>query len=202
MLNYLFDLHNICSVCFPIPILLILNEDEKAYISTIYVKYRGLLYKAATKYFPGNTHEVEDAVSSAVEKICRYSSSVMKIPEERIPSYLVKIVDNVCRTRLRQMKHGIVIESYSDETDPNESIEYGENPYETVFDYADTVSLINSFDALNERDKELIRMRHIDQMDYKEIAKEFGMNINTVRTAIFRAKQKLIKQAQKGGISV
>ena len=43
-------------------------------------------------------------------------------------------------------------------------------------------------DALPELYREIARKRLIDGMQYKEIAEELGMELNTVRTRIRRAK--------------
>ena len=57
--------------------------------------------------------------------------------------------------------------------------------------------LLMSFDRLSSRDQELIRMRHIDYMEFEEMAHEMGMTVSAVRTALFRAKKRWKKLASE-----
>ncbi|NLO13311.1 MAG: sigma-70 family RNA polymerase sigma factor, partial [Clostridiales bacterium] len=53
------------------------------------------------------------------------------------------------------------------------------------------VDLLQSFGQLNEREKQLIRLRHIDGMEYEDIALILGMKEAAVRTALSRALKHL-----------
>ena len=62
---------------------------------------------------------------------------------------------------------------------------------ETALSRFFAVDLLQSFGQLNEREKQLIRLRHIDGMDYEDIAVILGMKEAAVRTALSRALQHL-----------
>ena len=71
------------------------------------------------------------------------------------------------------------------------------NEIDNVFAYTDALSLLASFDVLSEREKEIMRMRHIDQMEFAEIAHMMKMKEGAVRTALTRAKQRVVQEALK-----
>jgi len=50
---------------------------------------------------------------------------------------------------------------------------------------------------LSERDRELIRLRHMDQMNYEDIAVVIGLSESSTRTAVSRAKKRLKQLAEK-----
>ena len=51
--------------------------------------------------------------------------------------------------------------------------------------------LLESFDALSSKERILIQMRHIDKMEYREIALELGITEQAARVALHRAKRHL-----------
>ena len=50
------------------------------------------------------------------------------------------------------------------------SLSPGNSPEEMAFSKVNALALLNSFHQLSPRDKELIRMRHIDLMEFSDIA--------------------------------
>ena len=61
-------------------------------------------------------------------------------------------------------------------------------PLESIIKDEDAESLQSCIDALPELYREIARRRLVDGLQYKEIAEELGMELNTVRTRIRRAK--------------
>ena len=61
-------------------------------------------------------------------------------------------------------------------------------PLENIIKDEDAEKLQTSIDALPELYRDIARRRLLDGLQYKEIAEEFGMELNTVRTRIRRAK--------------
>lgn len=83
-----------------------------------------------------------------------------------------------------------------------EGVEDENSAHSIVFSRVYADDLLNSFPMLSDRDKELIRMRHIDMLDYDEIAEALHISERTARTAVSRAKARLENLAQnlKGDI--
>ena len=76
----------------------------------------------------------------------------------------------------------------------------GEDLTETIFDYADAKKVLASYKELSQRDQDIIWMRHVENMEYSEMAKMLNMQEGAIRTAIVRAKAKLRLLVQRGGL--
>lgn len=184
----------------PILALVLLNDSDRELIESVYFQHRQLMFHVARKYFSDKPDELEDVISTALERMCRYVSKIREVPGNKIQAYVVLIVENVCKTRLSQIikERNLRAVQYDDEVLQNERC--SDNLYDLVFDYADTRTLLASFKGLSQRDQDIIWMRHVDQMEYSEIAAALGMREGAVRTALTRAKARLEKVAREGGV--
>ena len=53
---------------------------------------------------------------------------------------------------------------------------------------------------MSQRDQDIIWMRHVDLMEYSEMAEVLGMREGAVRTALTRAKARLEKASREGEV--
>lgn len=177
----------------PLAILLVNDDEDQAFLCEVYLQYKALIYKVASDYFKHNQAEIEDAVGESVERLCKYCKKFRAIPFNKMPAYVVKLVENVCRTRLRAIMVEKEHYAFSMDEEQSEQLSSQDSVLETVFSHFYAEELLVMFDQLSERDRELIRMRHVDQMSYAEMATALRMNEGAVRTALSRAKQRLEK---------
>lgn len=176
---------------FPIILLLIDNDDDRQRVVELYHAYKGLFYKVAIHYFGHDYCEVEDAISSTVEQICRYYEHVRKVPEYKLPAYMRKIVESVCMRRMTKLQRQRQNTISFDDAYCQDIHSSNEDMFTSVFDRTNAQDLLNSYDQLSERDRKLIWMRHIDHMEYREIAEALNTTEGALRAAVHRAKQKL-----------
>lgn len=183
------QVHHIAAV--PLLTLAMMNESDQELIQSIYYQYRGLMYHIAQKYFADKPEELKDAVNTALERICRYSATIRGVPGNKMRGYVVSIIENVCKTRIGQImrEREMFAGAYNDEV-LTDSEGTSTNPLETIFEYADAREWLSSFKQLTQRDQDIIWMRHVDQMDYEEIAAALDMKEGAVRTALARAKKR------------
>ncbi len=183
------------STVIPLAIMALENDEDQQFMIGIYIQYRPLMYKAAQKYFSTNPAEIEDAVGDALLNMCKYCNHIRSQPASRLPSYIVTIVRNACNARLKQIYAAHSRNAaYADPAELEQLVD--ENAYHDIaLSKFNALELLDSFRQLNERDKELIRMRHIDMMEYDEIAETLNISLPTARTAVFRARQRLEKIA-------
>lgn len=176
-------------IMFGLPMFLLLmqDDDEREQIAELYLKYVGLMRQVASRYFFPNSAEQEDAVSDAVLRICKNFSTISRLESHKIPSYIVKVCRSACIDRLRR--------SNGTEVYPGEemlaAIPDEDTMLEVLIDRNNAIDLLESFVALSERDKELIRMRHIDLMSFEQMAQFLGISEVSVRSAISRAQRRL-----------
>jgi len=191
----------VSGTAIPLTILLIEDDAQRAFLTEMYFQYRALMYKTAMDFFEKGSHEIEDAVSASVERMCRYCHAFQAAECNKRASYVVVLVGNVCRNRLREIKRQRSLCNDGFTTEEMEQLPGEDDVHGTVFDRIYAVDLLNSFDELSARERDLILMRHVDLMDYDEMAALLHMREGAVRTALSRAKKHLeaLAGAAKGG---
>ena len=180
----------------PIIFLSLKNDSDRQFVTDIYFQYRRLMYVIAREYFGNNPADIEDVIETALERMCKYIEKIRAVDRNKMKSYVVSLTGNVCREQIMKhnardahMDHWVSQECIDNIPDPID-------PFTSVFDHSDAVSLLNSFNGLNDREKDLIRLRHIDQREFSEMAEMLNMSEGAVRTALARAKKHLRKLAE------
>lgn len=188
----------ITSLAFFMALFSLETNDDKEFATKLYYSYRGLFYKVATKYFSPNHAEVEDAISNAIVAMCTYLATIRKIPEERIPAYMLSIIRNVCLKRLAKIRDERKVFSKVSIVDIDNYVSSDEQVEDIIFAKVNATVLLDSYcNHLSETDRELIHMRHVDMMSIVDIAHVLGKNEGAVRTALSRAKKRLENTARK-----
>lgn len=180
----------------PLTLLLIDSDQERQQLTEAYLKYRALMYKTAIGYFPSNWSEVEDAISTAVERMCRYSQNFFATPCHKRASYVVRLVENVCRTRLRKMALEKNRYAFSLNEQDVPEVSEAEDVEEVVLCHLLAEDLMKTFELLSRREQEIIRMRHLDHMTFSDMAQELMMSEDAIRAALSRAKRRWKQLAQ------
>ena len=175
----------------PSILLMIQNDEDSQRLVELYHQYKRLMFKVAQQYFPHDHHEIEDVISDTILKMIDNFSTISKVPCNKTASYIVKIVRSVCNDRLRKRNRQRselhpwgAEDNLADVEDVNASNEAALSRFFAV-------DLLQSFGQLNEREKQLIRLRHIDGMEYEDMALILGMKEAAVRTALSRALKHL-----------
>lgn len=106
-------------------------------------------------------------------------------------SWIIKILINNCKKKYK--KRNIVEVSY-DSLD-NEYFSHDEYDFENIVNDIDFFELIN---ILNEDDRTIMALYYKDNYSTKEISEILGMNENTIRTRMRRARE-IIKKNVDGG---
>lgn len=182
----------------PMVFLAIENDTDREAITELYLSYRNLFIKVARRYFGRNDAEVEDAVAATAERLCKYYEKFLLVPRKKMPIYMVYTISNVCRDRLQKFSEERAVRYDRDMEDVLNQIPDSHGGVGVLFDRANAMDLLDSFENLSSREKELIRMRHIDRYSIEEIADQLNMKPNAVYTALSRAKARLEKTASLG----
>lgn len=198
--NRLSDILNISGAVIPLTILMVDNDEDRAFLSEIYIRYRALMYKTAMRYF-NSKEDVEDAVSDSVVRMCRYCGTLREVACNKRASYVVRLVENLCRSRYREMKGPSSIRDDSLDRETLENIPGGEDVHGIVFDRIQAADWLDAFEQLSPREKDIFMMRHVDLMEYEDMAATLGMTEGALRTALSRVKKKVERLAaeREGG---
>lgn len=143
--------------------------------------------------------EAADAVQDACLRALRFIGS-LRGDNGRV--WLLAIVRNTCYSRMKRDKPR---ESDSEFDDELHNPEPGINNPELLLERGrDGESLRRALEDLPEELREIIVMRELDGMAYKEIADTAGIPIGTVMSRLARGRkrlqQALVRSGSKGGV--
>lgn len=146
-----------------------------------------LMRKAASMV--GNPDDAEDIVQDSLMTAYRAIRSFRG--ESGIYTWLYRIVVNKCRDFHRSKKNSI--------TDPVDTssflIEDERIDVEKNLEHStEAAYLIERINELDKKYREILIMRYFDDLSYQEISKVIGIQVGTVKSRLFKARE-LLKRA-------
>ena len=168
-----------------------LNNDQSAY-RTLMKKYRKLVQNLIYKMI-SNKDDVEDLTQEAFIKA--FNSLDKFDMEFAFSTWLYKIASNNCIDYLRKKKlNTFSLDKEISRTDEELRFEIPDEdlkPDISIIQNQRKDFLEKAIDSLPKKYKEVIILRHKEEMDYAEIAKTLGVPIGTVKAHLFRARELL-----------
>ena len=133
-----------------------------------------------------NEDEAADAVQEACLRALRFIGG-FRGGDGRV--WLLAIVRNTCYSRL---KRGTIRENETEFDDEIHSLEIETSNPETLLERSrDNEAVRRALEELPEELREIVVMRELDGMAYKEIAEIAGVPIGTVMSRLARARKRL-----------
>jgi RNA polymerase sigma-70 factor (ECF subfamily) len=176
---------------------LALSGDEKAYESLLN-KYRNLVFSIMLKMVR-NKQEAEDLTQEAFMKA--FTSLATFNDEFAFSTWLMKIASNNCIDFLRKRKlrtysiHEPV--QYKDEKIEIDIPDHDPTPEKTLIQSERNRMIEETIQALPERYRYVIILRHKEEKSYEEIAEIMNLPLGTVKAQIFRAREILNKNLKE-----
>lgn len=160
------------------------DDDDREEFESLYYKYNRIMYKVALNIL--HSHELaEDALSTAFLNISRNFSDISSFPSEKIKNYCVIVIKNAATDILRKEKR-FITESEAEYTE----IADVEN-IETISDYN---LLKNAISSLSDKEQEILYLRCIMNMSFREIGNILGIKEGTARQRMSEARNNLMKK--------
>lgn len=175
----------------------LLAGDEGIYIQ-LYNDYRGVLLRHAYR-FVRNQQDAEDVVQEAyiriIRNLHRYNFSC------KIITWMQMIVRNLCIDLIRQRKrkptsHFVEYIAYDNQDHPTlESLQDQHNgPEQQVLEQENQKQVLNMMNGLPEAYRDVFQLRYLSEYSLAEISSVLSLEINTVKSRLFRGKKYLRKQ--------
>lgn len=146
-----------------------------------------------------NNDEVEDLTQEAFIKAFASLSNYSN--EYAFSTWLYKIATNNCIDHIRKRKlPTFSIDKPIESKDGDYGYEIPDSSYEpdrSIISRQRAQLLEEAIASLPLKYRTVIMMRHSDEMDYQDIAKELNVPIGTVKAHIFRAREMLNKSLRK-----
>lgn len=171
----------------------VLSEDEKDLVNKIFSKMNGKMYHISYKIL-GTHFEAEEAVAQTFLKIMTYIDRISALPCPQIEPYCVIILKNETMNIIRQRKKNI----YTEDVDYFEKSEENYNLEEEYLKKANKEELLSCIDKLSDEEKNLIYLRFVYKMSFKEISELLGINEETAKKRGQRILKKLRLYYEKG----
>ena len=111
--------------------------------------------------------------------------------QSQFRTWLYRITTNLCYNRLPSLRRSL--NDLGDDVLPDvpESGDSGSNPLRAIESKEIRTQLHQAIDQLDANYKILIVLRYHDELSYEDIARLLNLPLGTVKTGLFRAKEKL-----------
>ena len=135
----------------------------------------------------GNRAEAEDVTQEAMLRLWRIAPD-WRAGEAQVSTWLYRVVANLCNDRLRRRGRAAPLEAAGDPADP------AAGPAEDMQARSRARALQAGLDALPERQRQALVLRHIEELGNPEISSIMGISIEAVESLTARAKRALSAQ--------
>ena len=167
----------------PLIIMAIEDEDDKAFMTWLYLQYRRLIYSEVRKIV-GNTDEVEDLLQSVVEKLIEKLPLLRGMEQSRLVNYIISTAKNTAYNSLRGKEQEILWGDQEGLADP------APMPEDHILAQEDLYRLARVWLDLDKKTQYLLNAKYVLKKSGKEIASDLNMPPDNVRMALVRAKRK------------
>ncbi|MEM6966906.1 MAG: sigma-70 family RNA polymerase sigma factor [Bacteroidota bacterium] len=154
--------------------------DIKQFTSDI-LPYKNKLYRFALRIV-GNAAEAEDVVQEVMIKLWNQREKLHEY--SNLEAWCVRMTKNLSidKTRSKHFKMGIIPEGFDISTDHY-------NPHR-VAESQDTMTRIKHLiNSLPPKQRDVMQLRDIEGMSYKEIEEQLQIPMNQVKVYLFRARK-------------
>ena len=169
---------------FPLVLLSVKNEEDRAYLDALYRQHCRLMFAAAWKY-TSDRLTAEDIVSESIVALLGKVDVLRTMDPAALRVYLVTTVRNTAFSHFRRTKR---IDAYhlrvSDET-------IARLPEQLPPAQQDVADVLHAMHGMGERDQAMLRMKYFDGLDNDDIARAMNLSPESIRQSLSRARKRL-----------
>lgn len=172
---------------------LILKGDQKKF-ELLENKYKKLIFSLIRKMVR-NEEDVEDLTQDSFIKAYNALSSYNE--NYSFSSWLYRIASNTCIDFLRKKRFTTVSIDQPVADDDEYVMEIEDNsfiPDMGVLNEERRLVITSAIDNLPDNYKKVVKMRHEEELDYKEISEKLDLPLGTVKAHLFRARKILLTE--------
>lgn len=167
--------------------------SEKA-LAALIARHQRYVYNLAFRML-GDVHEAQDLTQEAFLRMWRGLDRFRG--DAKFTTWLYRIVVNLCCSRLPELRRQLATADI-DETDPY-ALPAVAAPPGMVEEAEQHALLHQQIAALPEKYRLVITLFYLQEQNYQEIAQVLSLPVNTVKTHLFRARERLKQSLIAGG---
>lgn len=175
------------------------NPNDRDLVTDFYLKYKGLLYSEAQKYLD-ISEDVEDTVYEALAKIIDKMTVFRDLQLGQQIQYALTTVRNLSYILLKKNNHFTFVSLESLDFDIPTDEHYSTE--KAVEDKLLKAHIMQVWNAIDLEDRMLLEQKYILRWKDVELAASLGVQPQSVRMRLTRAKRNVLKELQKKGINM
>lgn len=158
-----------------------IQRGNKSAFKKLFNAYYDPLCQYAFRFCNGDIEVVEDVVQEVFVRIWEKRESWS--PQIAVKAYLYRSVHNQAISNIRKRRYESPMEASVEST----VLSADHSPLDLIHQKEVNVSLQRAINKLPERRREILVLRILHEMSYKEIAEMLDISVNTVDTQLRRA---------------
>lgn len=186
----------------PFLILSITDDDDREFMTRLYIDYRALMRKHA-RVILQNSHDIDDVINDTCVKLIDKVGLLQTMDCCVLSSYIVYTVRGVS---IDFIKHRNVVSKHTyfgDEDDAAASISDMGDSFDLAQFVADKTaaqSVVEKLHQLPNHEREILTCKYVLDMKDNEIAKRMGIQPQSVRQYLTRARRHAAELLTKEGV--
>ena len=179
----------------PYCILVIENDDDRAFMSELYIQYERLIYSEIYKLVP-QPWNAEDVMQSTLINLINKISLLRSLTRDKLVNYIITASQNTAKNYLRDNGHPeeLPYEDYLDFPDDDNDRHTMEL---RLLKKEELDSLSRVWPKLDERTRHLLEGYYILGKSMRELGPELGIKPESVRMLLTRARQAAYQLLEK-----
>ena len=170
-----------------------MTSSELARFESAVLPYLDAAYTLA-RYLTRNEQDAQDVVQDAYLRALEYFDSFRGEGETSARAWLLAIVRNTAYSRRR--RHSDALTTEFDETQHSDAVA-DDNPEDALLRSDAKETLARALDRLAPEFREVIVLRELEGLSYKEISAVAGVPVGTVMSRLSRARTRLQEALRK-----
>ena len=175
------------------PLMLRMAAGDKSAFDELIDGFQGAAYRFAYRIFR-DRHIAEDVSQDFFFKLYRNSHKYQ--PQGRFKTYFYTVLNNLCLDTLRRMNRKSLpdFQSFENPVLDGMPIRDGVGAPDTEAELNEERRMVReSIAKLPDAQRQVIVLRELEQLKYREIAEVLGLSLNEVKVLIHRGRKTLVK---------
>jgi len=162
-------------------------QADSAAFEEIVRRYRRAVF-AYARISTGSHQDAEEVTQDVFVKVFRAAHQFNS--RYSFTTWLYKITSNTCKNKMRGRRKKQTV-SLDDEESPLVTLSHEASPLDAYRKNIEIAEVRNAINELPPRYKQVLYLRYVESLSYREIAETLGLSMGNVEARIFRGKERV-----------